>query len=153
MLLVGKQKKNVLKGSHGSHTFCVMLKTMSCTVTFSFSCSLRPEGNSSIHSLLSSHIIRLFAHFSTYQGMLILVALLAIISGLYFWYLHQKNPQKPQSSSAKMAKEKPMLSFDSADVMTNVGPGNTCVAIFKNPSDHKTHFYRTRLKSKAKIAR
>ena len=36
--------------------------------------------------------------------------------------------------------------FDSADVVTTVGPQNICIGIFKNPVDHRTHFYRTRLK-------
>ena len=36
--------------------------------------------------------------------------------------------------------------FDSADVVTTVGPQNICIGIFKNPVDHHTHFYRTRLK-------
>ena len=38
------------------------------------------------------------------------------------------------------------MTFDNADVMTCNGPGNICVAIFKNPLDRKTHFYRTRLR-------
>lgn len=38
--------------------------------------------------------------------------------------------------------------FDAADVMTLVGRRNTCVGIFKNPVDHKTHFYKTRFKAK-----
>ena len=38
--------------------------------------------------------------------------------------------------------------FDSADVVTKIGPQNICIGVFKNPVDHKTHFYRTRLKGK-----
>ena len=53
--------------------------------------------------------------------------------------------QRHQQKSAKIT------SFDSADVLTCIGQGNVCVAIFKNPLDHKTHFFRTRLKGKLLI--
>ena len=38
------------------------------------------------------------------------------------------------------------VNYDSADVVTKIGPQNICIGIFKNPVDHRTHFYRTRLK-------
>ena len=43
---------------------------------------------------------------------------------------------------------KEFTGFDSADVVTKIGPQNVCIGVFKNPVDHKTHFYRTRLKGK-----
>lgn len=38
--------------------------------------------------------------------------------------------------------------FPSADVVTFVSPMRVCGAIFKNPEDRQTHFYRYRLKGK-----
>ena len=46
---------------------------------------------------------------------------------------------------------KEFTGFDSADVVTKIGPQNVCIGVFKNPVDHKTHFYRTRLKGKCCI--
>jgi hypothetical protein len=50
------------------------------------------------------------------------------------------------ASQKKISFVKQKSSYLSADVMTTIAPRNICVAIFKNPSDHKYHFYRTRLK-------
>ena len=58
-----------------------------------------------------------------------------------------ENVEKPVISRPALKRRN--TSFDGADVMTVNGSGNICVAIFKNPLDHKTHFFRTRLKGKA----
>lgn len=48
-------------------------------------------------------------------------------------------------------REKPKLKrqetmYDSAEVVTFVSRMNICCAIFKNPADHRTHYYRKRFK-------
>merc|ERR1712018_66154 len=81
-----------------------------------------------------------------------------LITVLAFFYL--KKSAKSQDAPNKAATEENVIikqpasaavvrrntRHDKADIMTSTGPGNTCVAIFKNPWDRMTHFYRTRLK-------
>ena len=51
-----------------------------------------------------------------------------------------------ENNSTVYKKEFCNINYDSADVVTKIGPQNICIGIFKNPVDHRTHFYRTRLK-------
>ena len=77
-----------------------------------------------------------------------------LITVLAFVYLTKSGASAPdpdQYSSTPKEKQvttvvRKNISHDSANVMTSTGPDNTCVAIFKNPWDRMTHFYRTRLK-------
>ena len=59
-----------------------------------------------------------------------------------------RNTEKAEDIQVKNDVIKTSVNYDGANIMTAKGPGNTCIAIFKNPVDHKTHFYRTRLKGK-----
>ena len=85
-----------------------------------------------------------------------------LISILILYSLINKEPKeetKPQniekSEEIKVKSEviKQNVNYDGANIMTAKGHGNTCVAIFKNPVDHKTHFYRTRLKGEEIIVK
>ena len=78
--------------------------------------------------------------------MLIYIVLFAISAYLVYNFL-LKSEEKSLKSNEKVVL-KTNVNYDGANVMTAKGPGNICVAIFKNPVDHKTHFYRTRLKGK-----
>ena len=78
--------------------------------------------------------------------MLIYIVLFAISAYLVYNFL-LKSEEKSSKSNEKVVL-KTNVNYDGANVMTAKGPGNICVAIFKNPVDHKTHFYRTRLKGK-----
>ena len=84
--------------------------------------------------------------------MLIYFAILAISAICIYQFLF-KSEESEESEAPKVTKKhddgkvlKSNVNYDGANVMTAKGPGNVCVAIFKNPVDHKTHFYRTRLK-------
>ena len=53
----------------------------------------------------------------------------------------------PKNSEAKESTNpRNNTNFESANIVTCSRDDNTCVAIFKNPLDRKTHFYRTRLR-------
>ena len=82
-------------------------------------------------------------------AMLIYFAILAISAICIYHFLFKSE----ESEATKITENedtrkvlKSNVNYDGANVMTAKGPGNICVAIFKNPVDHKTHFYRTRLK-------
>ena len=90
-------------------------------------------------------------------AMLIYIVILAISAYLVYNFLLK--PENEKSEEINIGEEtspknyekvvlKTNVNYDGANIMTAKGPGNICVAIFKNPVDHKTHFYRTRLKGK-----
>ena len=58
----------------------------------------------------------------------------------------EKSTEKSEEDKVKDTFTKQNVNYESANVMTLKGAGNICIAIFKNPVDHQTHFYRTRLK-------
>merc|ERR1712004_964391 len=88
--------------------------------------------------------------------MLIYIVIFAISAYLVYNFLLKTENEKceeiniGEETSPPKKYEKVVLktnvNYDGANIMTAKGPGNICVAIFKNPVDHKTHFYRTRLK-------
>ena len=85
-------------------------------------------------------------------AMLIYFAILAI-SAICIYHFLFKSEESEESEAPEVHEKhdngkvlKSNVNYDGANVMTAKGPGNVCVAIFKNPVDHKTHFYRTRLK-------
>ena len=90
--------------------------------------------------------------------MLIYIVIFAISAYLVYNFLLKTENEKceeiniGEETSPPKKYEKVVLktnvNYDGANIMTAKGPGNICVAIFKNPVDHKTHFYRTRLKGK-----
>ena len=88
--------------------------------------------------------------------MLIYIVILAISAYLVYNFLLKPENEKseeinigePSPKNYEKVVLKTNVNYDGANIMTAKGPGNICVAIFKNPVDHKTHFYRTRLKGK-----
>merc|ERR1712079_626758 len=51
-----------------------------------------------------------------------------------------------EKSTEKSTENSKKTNFDNANIVTCNRSDNTCVAIFKNPLDRKTHYYRTRLR-------
>ena len=60
----------------------------------------------------------------------------------------EENIEDKKSDSRKSKSRNNKISFESANIVTCSRDDNTCIAIFKNPQDHRTHFYRTRLRGK-----
>ena len=88
--------------------------------------------------------------------MIVYIVIFGLTLFLYFYIngfegCRSKIVSKPKAEKSADLMENSQNSriftnFDSADVVTTVGPQNICIGIFKNPVDHRTHFYRTRLK-------
>ena len=102
-----------------------------------------------------------FAKSATWK-MFIIYVIIFVITGLVFVYftkssnVNQSDITEDDTQKVQQPKKgqiRKNTSHDYADVMTSTGPGNTCVAIFKNPWDRQTHFYRTRLKGKNFMAK
>ena len=100
-----------------------------------------------------------FAQFARRQkNMEIVLCLLILsISILVFYYFFNLEDNKVQPSVAEVQPKKVKKvvvepkNFESVTILSCLGQSNTCIAIFKNPWSHKTHFYRTRLKGKWKL--
>ena len=88
--------------------------------------------------------------------MFLYIAIFLISILILYSFVNKENKEEIAPQNIEESKDiknknevtKHNVNYDSANIMTAKGPGNTCVAIFKNPVDHKTHFYRTRLKGK-----
>merc|ERR1719483_477196 len=57
-----------------------------------------------------------------------------------------ENPSNSTDEAKESTNPRNNTNFESANIVTCSRDDNTCVAIFKNPLDRKTHFYRTRLR-------